>query len=70
MNSDNIFEEIFTLMQNDDDAINQSEELESIYDDTSELEKKVIDKILICICGYSLDTITNHPEDISYGDGE
>lgn len=27
-------------------------------------EQKIIDTIMVCICGYSLETIINHPENI------
>ena len=67
MNSDNIIENIFALMQNDDDSLRQAEQLESLYEIATETQKKAIDNALICICGYSLDTIINSPETISFG---
>ena len=68
---DNTIETIFTLMSKDDeDPLKQSESLESLYEISTDTQKKAIDNALICICGYSLDTIINSPEDISYGDGE
>ena len=27
-------------------------------------EQKIIDTIMVCVCGYSLETIINHPENI------
>ena len=65
MNSDNLIEHIFSLMQNDDDAMRQSEQLEALYEISTDIQKKAIDNALICICGYSLDTIINNPESIS-----
>lgn len=62
---DNIIEGIFTLMQKDDeDPMKQSENLKIWYENSPELERKIIDRVLINICGYSLDTIINRPEEI------
>jgi hypothetical protein len=65
MMMDNIIEGIFTLMQKDDeDPMKQSEILEITYNKATQDEKKIIDDIMICVCGYSLDTILNRPEEI------
>lgn len=65
MNFDNIIEGILTLMNNDgEDATKQSDQLESMYNICTSTQKKAIDNALICICGYSLDTIINNPQDI------
>jgi len=62
---DNTIATIFTLMSNDnEDQFKQSEQLESLYEIATKTQKKAIDNALICICGYSLDTIINSPEDI------
>ena len=42
----------------------QSEQLEALYEISTDIQKKAIDNALICICGYSLDTIINNPENI------
>jgi len=71
MTFDNIIEHILYLMQNDnDDTEKQSDNLEALYEISTDTQKKAIDNAMICICGYSLDTIINSPENISYGDGE
>ena len=71
MTFDNIIEGILTLMQNDgEDPQKQSESLEALYEISTDTQKKAIDNAFICICGYSLDTIINSPEDISDGDGQ
>jgi len=59
-------EKIFSLMQKDIKNIaSQNELLEHYYSVTATpSEQKIIDTILVCICGYSLDTIINHPERI------
>ena len=31
-------------------------------------EQKIIDTIMVCICGYSMETIINHPENIKESD--
>lgn len=65
---DNIIEGIFTLMSKDDeDPQKQSESLEALYEISTDTQKKAIDNAFICICGYSLDTIINSPENISDG---
>ncbi len=62
---DNLIEGIFTLMQNDDeDPIKQSETLEAFYETFDEKTKVSIDIIMTTICGYSLNTIINHPDEI------
>ena len=71
MNFDNIIEGISTLMQNDnEDPIKQSEILEAFYEVSTDAQKKAIDNAFICICGYTLDTIINSPENISMEDEE
>lgn len=68
---DNIIEGISTLMQNDDeDPIKQSDSLEALYEISTDTQKKAIDNAFICICGYTLDTIINSPENISMEDEE
>ena len=58
-----LIENIFVLMGDDDaDPIKQSEKLEALYEISTDTQKKAIDNALICICGYSLDTLINHPE--------
>lgn len=62
---DNLIEGIFTLMQKDDeDPMKQSDQLEALYEICTDTQKKAIDNALICICGYSLDTLINNPENI------
>lgn len=62
---DNLIEGIHYLMSNDsEDPIKQSEKLEALYEISTDIQKKAIDNALICICGYSLDTIINNPESI------
>ena len=56
-------------MENDsEDQTKQSEQLEALYEICTDAQKKTIDNVLICICGYSLDTIINNPESISLED--
>jgi len=63
---DNLIEGIHYLMSNDDeDPQKQSDQLEALYEISTDAQKKAIDNALICICGYSLDTIINNPESIS-----
>jgi len=63
---DNIISGIQELISNDDeDPQKQSDNLESLYQLSTSTQKKAIDNALICICGYSLDTIINNPENIS-----
>ena len=53
-------------MENDaEDKVKQSDQLEALYEVSTDAQKKIIDNVLICICGYSLDTIINNPESIS-----
>jgi len=69
LNLDNIIEGISTLMENDEeDPQKQSDQLEALYEISTDTQKKAIDNALICICGYSLDTIINNPENISLED--
>ena len=68
---DNTIATIFTLMSNDcEDQFKQSEQLEALYEIATNSQKKAIDNAMICICGYSLDTIINSPENISMEDDE
>ena len=63
--SENYLEIIFSLMLNESenrDAL--SNNLKSFYDDANPFEKKVVDNIVMSICGYSLDTIIYHAEKI------
>ena len=62
---DNLIEGIFTLIQKDtQDPMKQSELLEHYYTNAIPSEQKIIDTIMVCLCGYSLDTLINHPENI------
>lgn len=69
MDFDNLIDGIQTLMNNDEeDPEKQSDNLEALYEIATDTQKKAIDNAFICICGYSLDTLINHPEDISLED--
>ncbi len=59
--------ELISLLINNDteDPEDQSQRLESLYEIATDTQKKAIDNALICICGYSFDTILNSPESIS-----
>ena len=60
---DNTIATIFALMSKDTkDPLEQSEQLEALYEIATNSQKKAIDNALICICGYRLDTIINNPE--------
>ena len=60
-----LVERIIELIHLDnEDLAAQSVILKSIYNKASEIERKTIDSVMICLCGYSLDTILNKPEDI------
>jgi len=66
---DSTIERILTLMSNDvQDPTIQSKTLEAFYDSFDEKTRASIDIIVTCICGYSLDTIINHPDEITIGD--
>jgi len=66
---DSIIEGIFTLMENDsEDQTKQSDQLEAFYEVCTDAQKKIINNVMICICGYSLDTIINNPQSISLED--
>lgn len=66
MMSDNIIETVFTLIGYDEgDQFKQSDQLEALYEISTDAQKKAIDNSFICLCGYSLDTIINNPENIS-----
>ncbi len=68
---DNTITTIFTLMSKDnEDPFKQSEQLEALYEIATATQKKAIDNAIICICGYSLDTIINSPENISMDEDE
>ena len=61
----NLIEGIFTLIQKDtENPIKQSERLAGFYEICTDVQKKAIDNAMICICGYSLNTIINSPEEI------
>ena len=63
MKLDNIIEAISLLIDEDgENQLNQSEIIKATYANAVDSEKKIIDEIMICICGYSLDTIINNPE--------
>jgi hypothetical protein len=63
---DNIISGIQELISNDnEDPQKQSDNLESLYQLATSTQKKAIDNAFICICGYTLDTIINNPENIS-----
>lgn len=63
--SENLIKRIVSLLEKDfEDAAMQSELLEHYYSNATPSEQKIIDTIMVCICGYSLDTIINHPENI------
>jgi len=63
--TENHVEKILSIMQKDDeDPIKQSELLEHYYSNATPSEQRIIDTIMVCVCGYSLDTIINHPERI------
>ena len=51
-------------MQNDDNSLRQAEQLEALYEISTDTQKKAIDNAFICICGYSLDTLINNPQEI------
>lgn len=56
---------IFSLMENDtEDREKQSNLMEFYYSKMDEKTKKAVDTIMMSVCGYSIDTIINHPEDI------
>ena len=69
MTFDNTIEHILYLMQKDtDDTEKQSEMLEFFYEEAGEKGQKLIDTVMISLCGYSFDTIINHPDLIPTGD--
>lgn len=64
--SDTIISQIFDCMMEDgENKEKQSEILQSYFDAATEAEKKVVNNIMICVCGYSLETIIYHPENIT-----
>lgn len=63
--NNNTIERIFTLMSNGkEEPIRQSKTLEAFYTSFDDKTKASIDIIMTCICGYSLDTIIYHPDQI------
>ena len=52
---------ILQEMQSDDS--DDSERLERIYQDADKEGKKLIDSVLICICGYSYPTLKEMTEE-------
>ena len=66
---DNTIERIFSLMsKSKEESIRQSKTLEAFYESFDDKTRASVDIIVKCICGYSLDTIIYHPENISEGD--
>ncbi len=66
--SDTHLDLILSLMQNDTENIKkQSDLMEFYYASFDEKGKKSIDIIFTSLCGYSLDTIIHHPDDILHG---
>ncbi len=64
--SQNTIEKILSLMQLDnEDPDGTSEILEITSEDAPPEEQKIMDNLMISLCGYSLDTIINHPDLIS-----
>jgi len=62
---ENLIKRISSLLQKDSEDISmQSELLEHYYSNATPSEQKIIDTIMTCVCGYSLDTIIYHPENI------
>ena len=56
----NLIELILSEMQDDDaDTEDQSQRLEQVYDEADQTGKKAIDDTLICLCGYSMDSLRN-----------
>jgi hypothetical protein len=55
-----LIERIGILMATDD--ADQSERLQTMYENATEAERDVIDGALICLCGYSLQTLIDNPE--------
>lgn len=65
MNHKNIIKTIYHLMKNRSENIQTDNELLIHYYSNAALdEQKIINTIMVCICGYSLETIINHPENI------
>ena len=56
---------IHVLVKNKTENLGMDNELLIHYYNTAKPdEQKIIDTIIVCICGYSLETIINHPENI------
>lgn len=56
---------IHKLIQNKTKNLDSDNELLiHYYTNANPDEQKIIDTIMVCICGYSLETIINHPENI------
>ena len=64
--SDNLIETVLELMQSDDENTDkQSRILTSIYNCQDSLGQQTLDSAFIALCGYSLDTLINHREDVN-----
>lgn len=56
---------IHKLIKNRTENLGMDDELLiHYYTNAKPSEQKIIDTIMVCICGYSLETIINHPENI------
>jgi hypothetical protein len=56
---------IHKLIKNKTENLNTDDELLiHYYTHAKPDEQKIIDTIMVCVCGYSLETIINHPENI------
>ena len=65
MKDDSTIEIIHELVKNKTENMGMDNELLIHYYTTAKPdEQKIIDTIMVCICGYSLETIINHPENI------
>ena len=45
------------MQDDDEDRAKQSNLLEHLYDNSTDMQREAIDKALICICGWSLDSL-------------
>ena len=65
MNHKNIIKTIYHLIKNKSERLETDNELLiHYYSNATPDEQKIINTIMVCICGYSLETIINHPENI------
>jgi len=65
MNHKNIIKIIYHLIKNKSESLETDNELLiHYYSNATPDEQKIINTIMVCICGYSLETIINHPENI------